>query len=193
MRGPSPQGRSGCQRGATSPTPSYLVVLYYVSLPVTVLADRALPGGHVLEQSEADRLLDARKWFSRTVGVIDLHPGVEQEYRLRSSVPQEVFHLDVRRNSVRLSKVTYQHRVRVEVRLARLDLGGSPHRNPPPNYDRIPTPHLHLYREGYGDKWAYPLGSFDFVTDPTDYSRTLREFCDWCNIDGVPGIQEGAI
>jgi hypothetical protein len=34
--------------------------------------------------------------------------------------------------------------------LVRLDLGGAPHRNP---FDEeIGVPHLHLYREGFGDK-----------------------------------------
>jgi len=53
------------------------------------------------------------------------------------------------------SRITYQNRGRAVVVLLRLDLKGSPLRNP--NDEVIPCPHLHIYREGFGDKWAYPL------------------------------------
>ncbi|KJU85379.1 prophage protein [Candidatus Magnetobacterium bavaricum] len=38
--------------------------------------------------------------------------------------------------------------------LLRLCFGGHPHRNP--DDTEISSPHLHRYREGYADKWAYP-------------------------------------
>ena len=59
--------------------------------------------------------------------------------------------------------------------LKRLDLNGAPHRNP---HDQIiPCPHMHTYREGYGDKWAEPVSAGKFITE--------------CNVVQAPSIQTG--
>src|SRR5438105_4348817 len=63
----------------------------------------------------------------------------------------EEFVLDVRRGRIDLAKVTHQNRARQVVILVRLDLGGPPHRNP--DGVEVPCPHLHVFREGFGDKW----------------------------------------
>jgi hypothetical protein len=69
---------------------------------------------------------------------------------LTSLDQRDVFLLDVRRERINLSKATYQNRSRKVVVLVRLDIEGNPHRNP--DGAEIPTPHLHVFREGYGDK-----------------------------------------
>jgi hypothetical protein len=71
---------------------------------------------------------------------------------------REQFLLDLSRGRIDLLKVKMQNRGRQVVVLVRLDLGGAPHRNP--DGEEIPVPHLHVYREGFGDKWA--------VAVPTD-------------------------
>jgi hypothetical protein len=60
-----------------------------------------------------------------------------------------------------LIKGTYQNRARYVVVLVRLDFGGKPHRNP--DGEEIASPHLHIYREGVGDKWAYPVTADRFA------------------------------
>ena len=70
---------------------------------------------------------------------------------------REEFLLDIRRARIDLAKGTYQNRGREVVILARLDFGGAPHRNP--DGEEIGSPHIHLYREGFGDKWAFPIPS----------------------------------
>ncbi|MGH8473342.1 MAG: DUF6978 family protein, partial [Gammaproteobacteria bacterium] len=67
---------------------------------------------------------------------------------LASADRRELFVLDLRRGRIDLAKGTYTHRGRQEVVLVRLEFGGSPHRNP--HGEEIGSPHLHLYREGYG-------------------------------------------
>jgi hypothetical protein len=57
--------------------------------------------------------------------------------------------------------------------LVRLDLGGAPHRNR--DDEEIGVPHLHLYREGFGDKWATPLPS-DRFRNPADVWTTSKTF-----------------
>ena len=69
---------------------------------------------------------------------------------LKSADERHKFQLDIRRTGITLEKTTYQNRARILIILARLDLGGPPHTNP--DGVEISTPHLHLYREGFGDK-----------------------------------------
>lgn len=96
--------------------------------------------------------------------------------------------LDVTRAQIKLTKATYQNRARQAIILMRLDLDGPPHRNP--DETEVPCPHLHVYREGFGDKWAMPA--------PTDrYANTLDLFatCEasllHCNITGSSKMQKG--
>lgn len=100
---------------------------------------------------------------------------------------RESFVLDVnRRGRMRLAKCTYQERYAITTVLVRLDVGGPPHTNPDGRY--VPCPHLHVYRDGYDDKWAEPPPSGVF-TDTTNLSATLGHFLAFCNVSDVPPIQ----
>ena len=107
---------------------------------------------------------------------------------LMSANKRENFILDVSRGKIDLVKGTYQNRSRQVIVLIRLDFGGRPHRNP--DGQEIASPHLHLYREGYGDKWAasVPVESFP---DTSDLWRLLDDFMRFCNITEPPSIQRG--
>jgi hypothetical protein len=96
--------------------------------------------------------------------------------------------LDVTRGQIKLTKATYQNRARQAIVLMRLDLDGPPHRNP--DDQEIPCPHLHVYREGYGDKWAIPA-PIDRYPDVQDLFSTFAAFMRHCNITDVPRIQKG--
>ena len=87
-----------------------------------------------------------------------------------------------------LAKNTYQNRARQIVVLLRLDISGTPHRNP--NGEKVLSPHLHIYREGLGDKWACPVPS-DRFEDLNDVNQTLRDFMKYCNVITLPNIQQG--
>lgn len=69
---------------------------------------------------------------------------------LQSADKREQFLLDLSRGRIDLLKVKMQNRARQVVVLARIDLSGAPHRNP--DDQEIAGPHLHMYREGFGDK-----------------------------------------
>ena len=100
----------------------------------------------------------------------------------------ERFGLDVSRSRIDLTKGTYQNRGRQVVVLARLDFGSKPHRNP--DQAHVGSPHLHLFREGYGDRWAFPVPGKIF-SDLSDAWRTLDDFMGYCNIIVPPIIQRG--
>jgi Family of unknown function (DUF6978) len=74
--------------------------------------------------------------------------------------------------------------------LVRLDIDSAPHTNP--DGTRLPGTHLHLYREGYDDKWAFPIepGRFRSIGD---ISQAFEDFCDYCNIQGAPPYQAGLV
>lgn len=140
-----------------------------------------------LTQQEADALLamnkhrqdDKQYIFSDITGSLRLP--------LRSEDGREEFSLDIYNGKIELTKYTYNTRARKTVILARLDLGGSPHRNP--DGEEIPCPHLHLYREGFGDKWAIKMPPLFGLT--TNAWQSLQEFMTYCNITNRPDIQRG--
>lgn len=140
-----------------------------------------------LTQDEADKLIamekraiDDRTWD---------FPGPADQIMvpLTSTDKRENFMLDVTRSGIKLAKATYQNRARVAIILYRLDIDGAPHRNP--DGQEVPCPHLHRYREGYGDKWAVPA-PMDRFPDTTDLLSTLDAFMKHCNITEPPTIQK---
>lgn len=141
-----------------------------------------------ITQTEADALIQLPK--IRVDNNIWKYPplGGSISIPLTSIDKRENFILDVSRGQINLVKGTYQTRARQVVVLVRLDFGGSPHRNP--DGEEIPSPHLHIYREGYGDKWAYPvpLDEFPNIAQP---SQAIYDFMEFCNIVEIPDIQIG--
>jgi hypothetical protein len=115
-------------------------------------------------------------------------PGGALNIPLTSTDKRENFYLDVTRGRIKLTRATYQNRARQAIILMRLDLDGPPHRNP--DGEEIPCPHLHKYREGYGDKWASPAPA-DLYLNTLDLFATFEAFMRQCNITKLPIIQKG--
>ncbi len=141
-----------------------------------------------LTQAEADALLAMEKHRADDADWIYPDLGGRITVPLVSSDRREPFLLDVRRGRIDLAKGTYQNRGRQVVILARLDFGGAPHRNP--DGEEVGSPHLHLYREGYGDKWAYPVPPNHFP-NPGDPWLTIEDFMRFCNVVELPVIRRG--
>lgn len=87
-----------------------------------------------------------------------------------------------------LQSVDKREQFLLDLSRGRLDLGGAPHRNP--DGEEIAVPHLHTYREGFGDKWAVPVPA-DRFTATKDVWQTLEEFLRFCNITQPPHIDRG--
>lgn len=141
-----------------------------------------------LTQAEADHLLAMEKHRSNEEQHGFPLAGGKAALPLHSADKREQFLLDLSRGRIDLKKVTMQTRGRQIITLARLDLAGAPHRNP--DGQEIPTPHLHRYRAGFGDKWAEPLPAETF-TDPDDLRSTFDEFMRFCNITRPPLVTIG--
>lgn len=141
-----------------------------------------------LTQQEADRLLDMPKFREDATEWRYPQEGGKVTIPLVSEDRREHFLLDVEQGRINLEKQKLQNRARQVVILARLDVNGPTHRNP--DESELPCPHLHLYREGYGIKWAYPVPS-DKFSDLNDRWVTLTEFMNFCNVVMAPIIERG--
>ncbi len=108
---------------------------------------------------------------------------------LHSLDKREEFSLDITRGRISLKKNTFQTRARQTIILVRLDLAGPPHRNP--DGEELECPHLHLYREGLGDKWACPLPSELAGISDSDILGLLDAFMNYCAIVKKPVIDGG--
>jgi MoaA/NifB/PqqE/SkfB family radical SAM enzyme len=107
--------------------------------------------------------------------------------KLLSLDKREEFLLDIERCRINLSKIKFQNRAREVNILVRVDIGGSPHRNPDGKV--INCPHIHFYREGFNDKWAYPLSQYTQFRNTDDIIELLEDFYDFCHIINLPPIQ----
>ena len=144
----------------------------------------------VLTQPEADALVAVEKhrenddeWQFPEVGSSITAPLVSADRR-------EKFLLDVSRGRIRLSQAKYQNRAYVSIVLRRLELDGPRHQNPDGEW--VACPHMHVYRENFGDKWAIPLRTEEFPNQG-DIWKVLEDFVKHCNITRPPRIIRGLL
>jgi len=141
-----------------------------------------------ITQAEADALIAMEKHRVNEDQSDFQMGGQSLVLPLQSVDCREQFVLDLSRGRINFSRVKMQTRGRQVVVLVRLDLGSASHRNP--DGKEIAVPHLHIYREGFGDKWAFAVPANQF-TATDDVWRTLEEFLRFCNITQPPYIQRG--
>ena len=139
----------------------------------------------MLDQPTIDRLLALEKQLE-SAAVIDFPvQNTKKQLDVRSVDGFEGFLIDVNRSGqIKIPKCTYQERYNVIEILLRLDIDGSTHENP--DGVEVPCPHLHINREGFGTKWAFPI-PVEF-TNPADLVQTLKEFLQYCRIQDIPLI-----
>jgi len=140
----------------------------------------------MLTQTEADQFIQMTKHFVPAPASVTIPPGTDDTYELSSLDDRESFLLDVWRGTLRLTKLKFQNRVRTAIVLVRLDVDGAPHTNP--DGQRLSGTHLHLFREGYDDRWAYPVDAGTF-TLLSDVGATFHDFCAFCRIESPPPVQ----
>jgi hypothetical protein len=141
-----------------------------------------------IPQAEADALIAMEKRCVEDRIWSFPDPGGRLAIALTSIDKRENFTLDITRAGIKLTKATYQNRARQAIILLRLDLDGPPHRNP--DDQEIPCPHLHIYREGFADKWAV-LAPVDRYPNVEDLFSTFEAFMRHCNITEPPIVNKG--
>jgi len=141
-----------------------------------------------LTQTEANHLIEMEKHRVDEAEYEVPNLGKSLSIALQSTDKREQFILDISSSRIDLQRGKYQNRGRQVVPLVRLDFGGPPHRNP--DDGEITSPHLHIYREGFGDKWAYPV-PHDHFPRLEDLRGTLDDFMRYCNITQPPHFERG--
>lgn len=138
----------------------------------------------MLTQAEADALIVLGKQFVGA-GPTGFPPGTDDTHEVESQDGRERFLLDMSRSSFRLSKMKLQSRTQKVIVLVRLCIEGPLHTNP--DGVRMPKTHLHLYREGYEDKFAFAIpAEFQDISSP---ERVFYDFLDYCRIVRPPEFQ----
>jgi len=140
----------------------------------------------LLSQNDADALLRMEKVPASQDPFQFPDLGGRTEVPLMSRDKREHFSLDINRKRITLT-TGYQTRARQVIVLARLDFA-APHRNP--DGSEVGVPHLHLYREGYGDKWAFEVPA-GLLSRPEDAWQVLQDFMLYCCVVEQPNIVRG--
>jgi hypothetical protein len=135
-------------------------------------------------QADAERLLAMEKFRIDETNHKFPDRGGKLSINLVNKKEKENFVINYNRGTINLQKRS--HNMRGYIVLARLDLDGSTHRNP--DGQEVPARHLHLYREGYGDKWAFPVPE-NFFCKMDDAYQTLQDFMNYCNVVELPNIE----
>ena len=143
----------------------------------------------MLDQLEADRLIlmEKKRRDDNVWGFPDL--GGYVSVPVVSIDGSENFLFDLGRGRLKLSKIKFQERY-IIYPLVRLDIDGPDHLNPDGNI--VPCPHLHRYREGFGDSWAEPCPAEAF-SDLSNIRITLSQFLEYCRVVDPPNINVGVI
>ena len=162
-----------------------------------------MPRDMVLTGDEVNRLFRIEK-FSNSK---EEHTLAESKFSstLQSADCRDKFTFDFSRSSIVLR---YKLQLRAErmYPLVRLDLGGRFHDNPNQEIEcaeddpfgnvhancigkhfEIGEPHIHYYREGFEDSWAYPVPSS--FRDLNDIYQTYLDFMELCNVVKRPNIR----
>lgn len=141
-----------------------------------------------LSTEQAWDLIKKRKTFldSRP---IKLPSGGKHHRLLMGDSVRERFKLSMIRAPSGRSKLTFHKMDSANTPLLRLDLGDHVPTHVNPDKTSVRGPHLHIYREGYGDAWAVPLTSHHEFSGVCDVGGALNELCEFCNIANPPPVQ----
>jgi len=153
---------------------------------------------HFITQQDADFFFGMEKFPEYDQEYQFPHSGEKLVISFISADKREKFLFDLYRGSIKITKVVYQNRVRKAYILRRLDFDGAPHPNPevetvplpilePYNGKEIPSPHLHLYVEDFGERWAVPAELL-LPLDGKDIYEIMEDFFRYCNVKQLPKI-----
>lgn len=149
----------------------------------------------MLSQKEAEDLIVMLKELKSKQKTIPF-PQPTKELRLDLESPfnkKYKFILDInRKGQFNLLKCTFQTRYRNSIRLLRIDIEGPSHENPDGTI--VECPHIHVYKEGYELKWAYPLSEI-IQAQNNDLIDILIAFLEYNNVkrNGYSFYMEGGL
>lgn len=181
-----------------------LIIRFYEQLDISKMQlHNDMSRDAILTDAEANRLFRVAKISNSE----EEHTLAEPRFSLglQSIDCRDKFLFDFSRSSIVL-KYKLQLRADRLFPLIRLDMGGSFHDNPHQEIEcveddpfrnvhancigkhfEIGEPHIHYYREGFEDSWAYPVPSS--FKDLNDTFQTYLDFMELCNVIKRPSVR----
>ncbi|MFH0856986.1 MAG: hypothetical protein V1860_03755 [bacterium] len=92
---------------------------------------------------------------------------------------KDTFILDYYVGRIQLIKFTYNKRYRASIILVRFDSHGL-HTNP--DNKQFDGPHVHIYKEGFDDKFAFPVSEIGVDENAIGKEEVLKTFLNYCNV-----------
>lgn len=138
----------------------------------------------MLQQAQADRLRALPKQMQAAALIVPT-PRNRKTWPAVATDGTASFLVDMAQGGIAGSSLKCQERYLLTEILVRLDVYGPPHRNP--DHATVPTPRVHLYREGYNDAWAYPL-PVGLDVSSRDLRQILHNFLAYCGFATIPAI-----
>lgn len=146
--------------------------------------------GFMLGQNEFKYLLEIKKRF-KDKDSLDLTMPWSREVLAEDS--KDKFILDYYRGRIKLTKFSYNKRYKTSIILARFCSEGR-HTNPPPDSTSFNGPHVHVYREGFDDKIAFPISEIGIDDDDMDKAIVLEKYINWIKDNTrIRTIKEGKL
>lgn len=138
-----------------------------------------------LSQTEYEVVMALQKEFEDGITPLLLGPGpVRWTRQLFSPETHEEFILDYHKGNIAIEKFVVNHRYRQSIILLRYCHTG---RHTNPDGITLDGPHIHLYREGYADKFAFPAAEMG-INISDDIQVIFRKVSQLCNIQITPTI-----
>ncbi|MGG7049078.1 MULTISPECIES: DUF6978 family protein [unclassified Campylobacter] len=156
-----------------------------------------------MTQDEAKKLIEALKIVKDTNFTLDkinfYVKNIELETTEKNYKDISLL-LDLGMSKKQHKRTTIQLRANKSTHLLRNEFFNT-HTNPPYNKDKAPTDkilsqlmqkysqarlslegHLHIYIDGYDDKWAFPISEFGFSDCDDKFMEQIEQFCKYANI-----------
>jgi len=139
-----------------------------------------------MTQGEYDYLMNLEKSFEDPLTPINIGPNpIKWTREIVCTQEHESFVLDFYKGSLELSRYTFNKRYRQTLIMLRYDNEG---RHTNPDGISFDGRHVHLYREGYNDKFAFPVEEIGIFTD-APVEVVFNKIMSYCKIRRYPSIQ----
>jgi len=136
----------------------------------------------LLDQKEFEHLIKLKKQFKENDQLIlDLTWSRD----IISIESKDTFILDYYKGRIEIKKFTYNKRFKKVITLLRFDSFG---RHTNPDGKMFDGPHIHIYREEYGSKFAVPVKEIGIDENNFDKEKVLKKILKYCNVVDCPTI-----
>lgn len=144
-----------------------------------------------LGKTEINTLLAIEKYLTDPKSVCIPEAGGTEKFSLRyhlRELDHDDMHVSAYKGKKDPRKASYRLIYAGNIILIRVDLGDrSPHINPDGEIIPAMTPHIHIFREGFEDRTAYPLPS-EFK-DSNDLIQSLKDFLSYAKVMNVSEVE----